>query len=115
MAVAPEFFDFGMALLEKVAKAVTDGSIRDEGNSCMEMGRKLVKNDESIKKLFLDSSQSHPMEKKEKLTLLEMIIDKVCNARFGAVLRKYKDHETGRRGEKTSDLSLRGKLKAMEG
>lgn len=78
----------------------------------MRIARKSVKDNKDIKKMFLESSKESDLEENKKMDLLNKLTDKVCNARFGAVLRQYKDHETGRRGVNRSDTSLRAGLKA---
>lgn len=50
--------------------------------------------------MFLEVSKGSKLEKEERLQLLDKLADLVCNARFGVTLRLFKDHETGRRGDK---------------
>jgi hypothetical protein len=110
--VAPEFFKFGEILMEEVAEALSEDLIKSEGNKCMKKARATVKANKEISIIFLESSKNHPLEESRKLKLLDRIITKACNARFGAVFRLFKDHHTGRRGDKKSDTSLRAALKA---
>ena len=47
-----------------------------------------------------------------KLALYKKLVTKVCNARFGAVLKRFKDKTTGCQGKQVSDMAVRAELKA---
>ena len=110
--VAPEFFEFGKVLVKAAAEALSQDKLRKEGNKSMEVAREKVDDNKEIRRIFLECSKDSPLEEKVKLDLLDKLVTKVFNARFGAELKLFKDHETGRRGDKKSDQSLRGELKS---
>ena len=111
--VSPKFFDFDMKLAKAAAEAMSEEKMEREGNKCMKEGRKKVKEKKEIERVFLECSIESDLEEEKRLELLDKLINKVCNARFGAVLRKCRDHKTGSQGDQRSDQSLRGKLKPM--
>lgn len=101
--VSSQFFEFGKMLIKTVAEALTLEKMRRDGNKSIEEARRKVKESKEITRIFLECSKDSALEEKVKLNLLDKLVRKVCNAIFGFVLRLFKDHETGRRGDKKSD------------
>jgi len=96
--VAPEYFEFGLVLIKAVGEAVTEERIVTEWNVCMANGRREVKINATIKDRFYESSTYSSLSTEEKETILDQLVDKVCIARFGAILRAHKDRTIGRQG-----------------
>jgi len=112
--VSPKFFSFGLALIKVVSGALSQELMKRDGDQCMQNARNRVKESiEELRRMFLIRAKNHPLQQAKKLEVMDKLVEKVCNARFGAVLRLFKDHETGRRGDKKSDTTLRGSLKAL--
>ena len=110
--VSPKFFSFGERLMEVVAGAVSDHSIVMSGNDCMELGRKLVQENIQLQFNFLECCKESLLDMTWKVDIYDELVKKVCNARFGMVLKAHKDRTIGRQGSKTSDQPLRVELKA---
>ena len=111
--VSPEFFSFGEKLMNAVGSAVTDQKIVLTGTQCMELGRKVVQENGELIQAFLDCSSSSALGEEDKLEMYEDIVCKVCNARFGTVLKAHKDRTIGRQGSQRSDEPLRARLKSV--
>jgi hypothetical protein len=109
--VAPDYFDFGLALVKAVGEALSEDLIKRDGNKSMVKARKTVQANKSITQQFLECSKDCSLEESRKLRVLEWLVEKTCNARFSAVINLFKDHETGRRGDRKSDTSLRAPMK----
>ena len=100
-------------MAKAAAEALSEEKTKREGNKCTKKERKKVKENKEIREIFLleCNKESEPEEEK-RLVLMDKLIEKMsCNARFGAVIRLFKDHETGRRGDKKSDTALRAPMK----
>ena len=63
--------------------------------------------------LFLDfvNGNGSP-DKLGKVEVFDSLLKKTTNARFGMVLKNYKDNNTGRQGKHRTDGMFRGALKA---
>ena len=81
-----------------VAAAVTEDKLVLSGNKCMKEGREEVKGNKELRREYLEWCKESSLDKKEKVKLYEELVFKVCNARFGAVLKAYKDKTIGRQG-----------------
>ena len=99
--------------MNAVGAAVTVEKLALSGNECMKIGRKVIEENEELKREFLECCTDSALEQKEKDNIYNGLVTKVCNARFGAVLKIYKDRTIGRQGNKRADQALRSKLKSV--
>jgi len=96
--VSPEFFPLATKIMTAVGAAVTDRSITLNGNECMQVGREVVAGHTDLKEEFLDLCGGCCLSDEDKEKMYHKLVEKVCNARFGAILRRYKDATIGRQG-----------------
>ena len=111
--VSPEFFPFGEKLINSVASSLTRNDLSLSGNQCMEEAREKVMENDEVKRDFMDCCKESNLNLKEKEKIYGQLVVKVCNARFGSILKAYKDSTIGRQGTKRTDQSLRSKLKSV--
>ena len=112
--VSPEYFNFGNKIMKLVAEAVDVKKFKNLGNECIKKGRKLVTENTEVREQFMECSKNSSLPEEEKKEIYNELIDKICNAKFGSVVRDYKDKNISRQGKKTSDMALRSELKATE-
>jgi hypothetical protein len=80
----------------------------------MIIGEAIVGSSTELRNEFIEFCEGSQLEHKMKMEIYKDLVVKVCHARFGAVLRKYKDKTVGRQGAKRTAVTLRGELKPVK-
>jgi hypothetical protein len=58
------------------------------------------------------ANEFESLDKQGNVEVFDSLLEKTTNARFGMVLKNYKDNNTGRQGKHRTDGTFRGALKA---
>jgi len=98
-----------------VAAAVTELKLVTRGPEAMKRGRGFVLDKEDIKKEFMTFCEEYKLPPQLKEKIYKALVDKICNPRFGAIMKVHKEKTTGRKGTKRADQAVRTKLKATTG
>ena len=100
------YFDWGMKVMNVVAKQLTEDDINIKGEKSLAHAKKAILNHSSLKSdfaLICNRQEMRGLEMNYQLfeKVYTLVLTKVCNARFGEVLRNYSE---------TNHLKNKGKL-----
>ena len=99
--VSDKYFDWGRKVMLAVAKALTTDDLRLKGESAFHAAKRSILNHPHFKSdLALITSKQQQTTYADSAFVYDIVIQKVCNARFGEVVKNYSEEE-----------SLRGKGK----
>ena len=106
--VMEPYFDWGMRVMNIVAKQLTEDDINTKGKKSLAHAKKAILNHSSLKSDFALICNRQEMRDKSLETTYQLfekvyilVLTKVCNARFGEVLANYSE---------TNHLKNKGKL-----
>ena len=109
--VTKEYFNFGKALTKVVAESMDKQSMEKEGDECLTLARKRVKDErETLLANFLGCDSPTSLEEKTRVKIFDLLLQKTMNARHGMVIKKYKNEETKRKGKRHEGQDLRTKF-----
>jgi hypothetical protein len=114
--VAPEYFGFGKTLMQVIVDGLNSDDFEEIGSSAVKEGWEHVeKNMSRLKEAFLECSKMFTgITVSDKLKILQMLVTKTRNARFGVEVRTRRNEKTKRGGKNHVGTSLREGMKATK-
>jgi hypothetical protein len=110
--VRPKYAKFGLRVMTEIAESFNDERLVSIGNNPIEWAKAEVKENKAIQHHFLACCKDiEYLTVETKLQVLSELLEKACNARFGAVSDRFCSETIGRGGTACRDTGFRQKLK----
>jgi hypothetical protein len=113
--VAAPYFDFGMALLEKIRESFSLKTIETEGTECIKVAYEALDSDEDLCSKFVECNNEYRQDVGDDFIkdVYQTLMTKTFHARAGVVTDLFKQMSTSRYAEGAVDVALREGLKIL--
>lgn len=111
--VSEQYFPFGAAVARAAAESLTQSHIRDEGNNHLEKAWACLEEKKPmLRKLFLECGKDDfpGIDKAMKEAIMQKLIEKTVNARFGMAEKNFSSRTVKRGGTNHRRGAFRSKL-----
>ena len=112
MLVSPRYFDFATKLLTVISKAFTQEMFKKRGDEVFEKGNDDVSShlEDLTRDFLMCCSHNTPISRKDKLTVLNIIVTKTMRSWYKSELKEFCDANTKRRGKHNIKAAFRTEL-----
>ena len=113
--VTKEYFEFGLALLDRIRASFNQRTIKTVGTDCVKKAFDSLREDKELRQMFSECKNPYKNAVGEDFlsSVYDRLLKKVFHARAGAESALFKEENTSRYCRDAVDVSLREGLKTL--